>query len=103
MQGYKDAIGSTLRAHGLELGVGEWAKTGALMAAAWCPLYAGQGPKADRDMGECQGRLPRQSGAPAQVWRTNRRYPGEEVGKKKKGPFRQRKQHIQRQREKACD
>lgn len=65
MQGYKDAIGSTLRAHGLELGVGEWAKTGALMAAAWCPLYAGQGPKADRDMGECQGRLLRQSGAPA--------------------------------------
>lgn len=65
MQGYKDARGPTLRAHGLKLGVGEWVKTGERMAAAWCPLYEGQGPKADQDMEECQGRLPRQSGAPA--------------------------------------
>ena len=55
-----------------------------LMVAVQCSGFAGSVPKADQHMGrdKCLGRLPGQSGGPAELWRRNKRWPGEEVRKK---------------------
>lgn len=62
-----------------------------LMVAVQCSGFAGSIPKADQDIGrdKCG-----QSRGPAELWRRNRRWPGEEVRKR---AFRQREQHRQRE------